>query len=150
LTALIDRQHKEVSLMKSVFPVLVAAALLFGASAAQAARPMGHGAAMSNSNIFITPPAPVQSTAPPTVNSGALDVPQSIGTPPVNAGAIGSINPSAMGAQPSFGAQPGSPGSATYDPNAALPSLDDQGSALSPTPSTSASGFNTPSTNSGG
>jgi hypothetical protein len=137
--------------MKSVFPVLVAAALLFGASAAPAARSMGHGAAMSNSNIFIiTPPAPVQSTAPPTVNSGALDVPQSIGTPPVNAGAIGSINPSAMGAQPSFGAQPGSPGSATYDPNAALPSLDDQGSALSPTPSTSASGFNTPSTNSGG
>ena len=137
--------------MKSVFPVLVAAALLFGASAAPAARSMGHGAAMSNSNIFIiTPPAPVQSTAPPTVNSGALDVPQSIGTPPVNAGAIGSINPSAMGAQPSFGAQPGSPGLATYDPNAALPSLDDQGSALSPTPSTSASGFNTPSTNSGG
>jgi hypothetical protein len=137
--------------MKSVFPVLVAAALLFGASAAPAARSMGHGAAMSNSNIFIiTPPAPVQSTAPPTVNSGALDVPQSIGTPPVNAGAIGSINPSAMGAQPSFGAQPGSPGSATYDPNAALSSLDDQGSALSPTPSTSASGFNTPSTNSGG
>jgi hypothetical protein len=138
--------------MKSALPVLAAAALLFGASAAEAARPMGHGARMSNSNIVIAPPAPVQSTVPPTVNSGALDVPQSIGTLPVNAGAIGSINPSAIGVpnELSFGAQPGSPGSATYDPNAALPSLDNQGSALSPTPSTSASGFNTPSTNSGG
>jgi hypothetical protein len=121
--------------MKSALPVLAAAALLFGASAAEAARPMGHEAAMSNSNIVIAPPAPVQSTVPPTVNSGALDVPQSIGTPPNEL---------------SFSAQPGSPGLATYDPNAALPSLDNQGSALSPTPSTSASGFNTPSTNSGG
>jgi hypothetical protein len=113
---------------------------------------MGHGAAMSNSNIFLAPAAPIQSTVPPTVNSGALDVPQSIGTPSVNPGAIGSINPSAMGVpnELSFGALPGSPGSATYDPNAALPSLDNQGSALSPTRGTSASGFNTPSTNSGG
>jgi hypothetical protein len=68
--------------MKSALPVLAAAALLFGASAAEAARPMGHGAAMSNSNIVIAPPAPVQSTVPPTVNSGALDVPQSIGRLP--------------------------------------------------------------------
>jgi hypothetical protein len=41
--------------MKSALPVLAAAALLFGASAAEAARPMGHGAAMSNSNIVIAP-----------------------------------------------------------------------------------------------
>jgi hypothetical protein len=138
--------------MKSALPVLVGAALLIGVSAAQAAKPMGHGAAMSNSNIVIAPPAPVQSTVPPTVNSGALAVTQSIGTPPANAGTIGSTNPGAIDMLngQSFGAQPGSPGSAIYDPNAALPSLDNQGSAVSPTPGTSASGFNTPSTNSGG
>ena len=64
---------------------------------------------------------------PPTPNLGALGVPN----------------------QQSFGALPGSPGSATYDPYAALPSLGNQGSALAPTPGTSASGIRTPSTSSG-
>jgi hypothetical protein len=64
---------------------------------------------------------------PPTTNLGALGVPN----------------------QQSFGALPGSPGSATYDPYAALPSLGNQGSALAPTPGTSASGIRTPSTSSG-
>jgi hypothetical protein len=130
--------------MKSAFPILAMAALLLGASAAEAARPMGHGA---NSNIILPAP-PVESSLPPTTNSGALDLPQPLGTPPVNTGAIGTTNPAAIGVpgQQSFGALPGNPGSATYDPNAALPSLDNQGSALAPTPGTSASGFNTPST----
>jgi hypothetical protein len=50
-------------------------------------------------------------------------------------GAIGITNPAAPGVpgQQSFGTLPGNPGSATYDPNAALPSLNDQGSALAPT-----------------
>jgi hypothetical protein len=35
--------------------------------------------------------------------------------------------------QQSFATLPRNPGSATYDPNAALPSLNDQGSAVAPT-----------------
>jgi len=142
------QRQEEINLMKSVFPILAAAALLVGASAAQAARPMGHGA---NSNIILPAP-PVESSLPPPTNSGALDVPPPLGTPPVNAGAIGITNPAAIGVpnQQSFGALPGNPGSATYDPNAALPSLDNQGSALAPNPRTSASGFNTPSTSTSG
>ena len=134
--------------MRSAFPILAAAALLLGAGTAQAARAMGHGA---NSNIIIAPPPPLQSSLPPTPNLGALNLPEPLGTPPVNAGAIGTTNPAALGVpgEQSFGALPGNPGSATYDPNAALPSLDNQGSVLAPTPGTSASGFNTPSTSSG-
>jgi hypothetical protein len=134
--------------MNSAFPFLAAAALLLGASTAQAARPMGHGA---DSNISIPATPPLQSSVPPTSNSGALDGPQTIGTPPVNAGAIGTMNPGAIGVpnKQSFGALPGQPGSATYDPKAALPSLDNQGSALAPTPGTSASGIRAPSTSSG-
>jgi hypothetical protein len=41
-------------------------------------------------------------------------------------------------------------GSPTYDPNAALPSLGNQGSTVTPNPGTSASGINTPSTSTGG
>src|SRR6476660_4666212 len=136
--------------MKSAFPILAAVALLIGASTAYAARPMGQGATSSNRNIILPPP--VESSLPPTTNSGALDLPilpqTSLGTPPVNAGAIGITNPAALGVpgQQSFGALPGNPGSATYDPNAALPSLNNQGSALAPTQETSAAGFNTPST----
>jgi hypothetical protein len=44
--------------MKSAFPILAMAALLLGASAAEAARPMGHGA---NSNIILPAP-PVESS----------------------------------------------------------------------------------------
>ena len=133
--------------MKSAFPFLAAAALLLGASTAQAARPMGG----ANSNVNIPAAPPLQSFVPPTSNSSALDGPQTIGTPPVNAGAIGTINPGAIGVpnQQNFGALPGAPGSATFDPNAALPSLDNQGSALAPTPGTSASGIRAPSTSSG-
>jgi hypothetical protein len=134
--------------MNSAFPFLAAAALLLGASTAQAARPMGHGA---NSNIIIPATPPLQSSVPPTTNSGALDGPQTIGTPPVNAGALGITNQGAIGVPnpQSFGALPGSPGSATFDPNAALPSLDNQGSALAPTPGTSASGIRAPRTSGG-
>jgi hypothetical protein len=130
--------------MKPAFPILAVAALLLGAGTAEAARPMGHAA---NSNIILPAP-PVESSLPPPTNSGALDLPQPLGTPPVNSGAIGITNPAAIGVpgQQSFGALPGNPGSATYDPNAALPSLDNQGSALAPNTGTSAAGFNTPST----
>jgi hypothetical protein len=121
---------KEINLMKSAFPILAAMALLIGASTACAARPMGQGAMSSNRNIILPAP-PVESSLPPTTNSGALDLPilpQTLGTPPVNAGAIGITNPAAIGVpnQQSFGALPGNPGSATYDPNAALPSLNNQ------------------------
>ena len=48
-----------------------------------------------------------------------------------------------------LGALPGAPGSSTYDPFGALPSLNNPGSPLAPTPGTSAAGINTPSTSSG-
>jgi hypothetical protein len=122
--------------MKSAFPILAAAALLLGAGSAQAARPMG-----GNSNIILPPAPPLQSSLPPMTNSGALNAPQQFGTPPVNAGALGTTG------QQSFGALPGNPGSATYDPNAALPSLGNAGSAIAPDEDSSATGLNTPSTN---
>jgi hypothetical protein len=150
----LERQffHKELNLMKSAFPIVTALALFVGASTAHAARPMGQGAMMSNRNIILPAPpvAPVESSLPPPTNSAALAVPlvpQTLGTPPVNAGAIGFTSPAAIGVpNQSFGALPGNPGSATYDPNAALPSLNNQESALAPTQGTSAAGFNTPST----
>jgi hypothetical protein len=124
--------------MKPTFPILVAAAVLLGASSAEAARPMA-----GNSNIIIAP------SFPPQTNSGALNMPQSLGMPPVNTGAIGITSPSALGVpgQQTFGALPGNPGSATYDPNAALPSLGNSGSAIAPDQGSSATGVNTPSTN---
>ena len=81
-------------------------------------------------------------------NSGALDTPLPLGTPQVNSGALGSTSPSALGVpgQQSFGALPGNPGSATYDPNAALPSLGNSGSAIAPDQGSSATGLTTPST----
>jgi hypothetical protein len=86
---------------------------------------------------------------PPQTNSGALNMPQPLGMPPVNTGAIGITSPSALGVpgQQTFGALPGNPGSATYDPNAALPSLGNSGSAIAPDQGSSATGVNTPSTN---
>ena len=79
----------------------------------------------------------------------ALNMLQPLGMPPVNTGAIGITSPSALGVpgQQTFGALPGNPGSATYDPNAALPSLGNSGSAIAPDQGSSATGVNTPSTN---
>jgi len=86
--------NKEV-LMKSAFPILAAAAVLLGASSAEAARPMG-----GNSNIIIARPPPLQSSLPPQANSGALNMPQPLGTPPVNTGTIGITSPSAWRSRP--------------------------------------------------
>jgi len=75
--------------MKSAFPILAAAAaLLLAAGSAQAARPMG-----GNSNIILPPAPPLQSSLPPMTNSGALNTPQPLGTPPVNTGALGITGP---------------------------------------------------------
>ena len=43
--------------------------------------------------------------------------------------------------RPGVGALPGAPGSSTYDPFGALPSLNNPGSPLAPTPGTSAAGI---------
>ena len=116
--------------MKSAFPILAAVALLLGASTAQAAKPMG------NSNIILAPTPPLQSTLRPQTNPGALI------QPPLETLA----SPSTLGfQQQSFGALPGNPGSATYNPNAALPTLGNGGSAIPPNQGTS--GINAPSTN---
>jgi hypothetical protein len=134
----------KVTHMKILFLVFTAPALLIGAGTAIAAPHGGHGAAMMN------PGASIGSTAPltPELNPGALGAPAEFGTPPVNTGAIGPAAQEGINAQ-DYGAVPGEPGSATYDPNAALPSLDNQGSAVAPNPGTSAAGFRSPSTNSG-
>jgi hypothetical protein len=110
--------------MKFEFPIFLAAALLLGSSGAEAAQ--------TNHNIILAPP--ISSTPPQT-----------------NPGAIGLLNPAnpAFGAGQNFGALPGNPGSPTYNPNAALPSLGNSGSALAPSAGTSSSGINTPSTTSG-
>jgi hypothetical protein len=124
--------------MKSALPILAAAALLFGANAAFAAKPANH-----NLTFAAPPPVPVA-----TPNLGTLSVPiEGIGGTLGNPGALGVINPAANDQQ-SFGALPGDPGSATFDPNAALPALGNIGTPLAPTIGTSAAGFNSPSTNS--
>ena len=146
--------------MKSIIPILALGAL-FAAS--------GAAAKSADHNIILSPPPVVTATPMPTVNSGALSVlpQQMIGAPTVNqgaletlpqqttgtpigsAGTISPVSPNTVDTQQSFGALPGEPGSATYDPNAALPSLGNEGSALAPDTGTSAAGFNTPSVSSG-
>ena len=118
--------------MKPTFPILVAAAVLLGASSAEAARPMA-----GNSNIIIAPTPPL-----PAANQFRGAMPQPLGMLPVNTGAIGITSPSALGVpgQQTFGALPGNPGSATYDPNAALPSLGNSGSAIAPDQGTLSAG----------
>ena len=135
--------------MKSSLLILASAALLLTAGIAQAA-PRDHGAA----NHMSAPPveivtAPTESSVPPPVNPGALSGPAEFGTPPVNSGALAPLNQQTITNQPNYGALPGSPGSATYDPIAALPSLDNPGSTLAPNPGTSAAGFGSPNTNTG-
>jgi hypothetical protein len=107
--------------MKSEFPIFLAAALLLGSSGAEAAQ--------TNHNIILAPPI---SSTPPQTNSGTI-------------GLLNPANP-AFGTSQNFGALPGNPGSPTYNPNAALPSLGNSGS---PSAGTSSSGINTPSTTSG-
>jgi hypothetical protein len=98
----------------------VAATLLLASSGAEAAR----GTAGGSTNLML-PPTPPASTAQPHTNP------------------IGGVF-----TDQGLGALPGAPGSSTYDPFGALPSLN-PGSALAPTPGTSAAGINTPSTSSG-
>jgi hypothetical protein len=140
-----------IGLMKNSLLILAASAALIGASSAQAAPPRGHGPAIvlpGPAVESVTPP-PMESSLPPPVNPGTLSGPPEFGLPPVNAGTIMPLNQQTITDQPNFGALPGSPGSATYDPSAALPSLDNTGSALAPNPGTSAAGFGSPNTNTG-
>jgi hypothetical protein len=121
--------------MKFALPFLAAVALVAGATAAFAAKPSDH--------ITFAAPPPVPIATP---NLGALGVPsQRIGAPLGNPGTLGAINPGVTGQN--FGALPGNPGSATFDPNLALPSLGNEGTPLAPTVGTSAAGFTSPSTN---
>ena len=128
--------------MKPIFPILTLG-VVFAATGAMA-QPRGH-------NIILSPPAVISATpAPvPTVNSGTLGVlpQQTIGSPVGNPGLSSPVTTDSM--IQNFGALPGEPGSPTYDPNAALPTLGNEGSSIAPTPGTSAAGFNTPSVSSG-
>ena len=146
--------------MRSILPILALGAV-FAAS--------GAAAKSADHNIILSPPPVVTATPMPTVNSGALGMlpQQTIGVPTVNqgaletlpqqmtgtsigsAGTISPVSPNTIDMPQSFGALPGEPGSATYDPNAALPSLGNESSALAPATGTSAAGFNTPSVSSG-
>ena len=146
--------------MKSILPILALGAVFVASGAV--AKSMDH-------NIILSPPPVVTATPMPTVNSGTLGMlpQQTIGAPAVNqgaletvpqqttgttigsAGTISPVSPNTIDTQQTFGALPGEPGSATYDPNAALPWLGNEGSALAPDTGTSAAGFNAPSVSSG-
>ena len=132
--------------MKSSLPILIIAALLASANASLAASSKPHG------NIILAPPS-VESVTPapspsPQLNPGALVSPE-FGMPPVNSGLIGPGTQQGINNQQDFGALPGAPGSATYDPNAALPSLDNPGTPLAPNPGSSATGFRNSSVGNG-
>jgi len=119
--------------MNPTFSIFVAAALLLATPSAEAAREPAAG----NRNPAL-PPIPQISTAPPQTNPlGGVN--QSFGVVP----GFDQTNPVTGQA---FGALPGGPGSPTYDPNAALPSLNNAGSALAPA---GTSGLTAPSTSSG-
>jgi len=96
--------------------IFVAAMLLLGSSGAEAARGTSH---------LMLPPT-----------SRNISTPLTPHTNPTGGAGTGQ----------SFGALPGNPGLPTFDANAALPSLNNPGSALAPTPGTSGSGINAPST----
>jgi hypothetical protein len=123
--------------MNTTFFIFVAAASLVASTSAEAAR----GPEASNRNLAL-PPLPQISTAPPQTNPiGGVN--QSFSVVP----GFAETNPVTGQA---FGALPGGPGSPTYDPNAALPSLGNAGSALAPlggtaiAPSTSVGGTSSP------
>ena len=106
--------------MKNSLLILAASAALIGASSAQAAPSRGHGPAIvlpAPAVESVTPP--MESSVPPPVNPGTLSGPSEFGLPAVNAGTIMPLNQQTITTQPNFGALPGSPGSATYDPSAA-------------------------------
>jgi hypothetical protein len=137
------------SLMKSSLLILAAAVLLTQAGAAYAASHKGHGNAIIPAPLVESVTPPMESSVPPPTNPGTLGGTPEFGLPAVNSGTIVPLNQQTITNQPNFGALPGSPGSANYDPSAALPSLDNPGSALAPNPGTSASGFGSPNTNTG-
>ena len=100
--------------MKSSLLVLASAALLLNAGIAQAApRDRGDANHMSAPPVEIVTPPTESSSVPLPVNPGTLSGPAEFGT------AIGPLNRQITN-QPNYGALPGNPGSATYDPNAAL------------------------------
>ena len=116
--------------MNPTFSIFVAATLLLAPTGAEAAR----GPAAGNRNLALSP-MPQISTAPPQTNP--------IGGVNQSFGVVPGANPVTGRA---FGALPGGPGPPTYDPNAALPSLNNAGSALAPA---GTSGPTAPSTSSG-
>jgi hypothetical protein len=115
----LEGQKDGVSSMNNTFSILVAATLLVATTTAEAA----HGPAAVNRNAVIAP-VPQISTAPPQTNPIG-DLNQNFDPLAVS----GQINPVTGQA---FGALPGQPGSPNYDPNAALPSGNNAGSALGP------------------
>ena len=129
--------------MKPAFAILAAATLLLGASSAEAARPMG-----GNSNIIIARPPPLQSSLPPQANSGALNMPQPLGTPPVNTGTIGITSPSAWRSRPAkLRRAAGQSGIRDLRSERSPAQSGNSGSAIAPDEGSYATGVNTPSTN---
>ena len=114
--------------MKSEFPIFLAAALLLGSSGAEAA---------TNRNIIIAPPPPISSTPPQTNPIGRVNTGQSFGA----LLGIPQTNPiGGAGTGQTFGALPGNPGSPTYNPNAALPPLNNLAGTTEPGTSSGTSG----------
>ena len=76
----------------------------------------GAEAAQTNNNIILAPPPPISSTPPQTNPIGGA------------------------GTGPTFGALQGNPGSPTYNPNAALPPLNNPAGTTEPSTSSGTSG----------
>ena len=115
--------------MKSEFPIFLAAALLLGSSGAEAAQ--------TNNNIILAPPPPISSTPPQTNPIGGVNTGQSFGA----LLGIPQTNPiGGAGTGQTFGALPGNPGSPTYNPNAALPPLNNPAGTTEPSTSSGTSG----------
>jgi hypothetical protein len=106
--------------MKQTFSIFVAATLLLASSSAEAAR---------NSNLIL-PQTPPISTAPPQTNPIGGTLPGGFPQTNPNEG-VGSIQ--------NFGALPGEPGSPTYNPNAALPPLNNPAGTNEPATSSGTS-----------
>jgi hypothetical protein len=95
--------------MNPTFSIFLAVALLLASSSAEAAR---RTTSAGLSNPMLPPPSPIAPLTPHTNPIGGLGTGQT------------------------FGALPGSPGSPTFDPNAALQSLNNPDSAIAPKPGT--------------
>jgi hypothetical protein len=129
--------------MKFVLPALAAASLLFAATALQAQETSGPSGAANGSSANSSVPG----AAPNGTTPGAL------GNSPHSLDSSGTGGCSGLGydaIDQGLGVTPGSPGSPTYNPNAALPQTPNSSSSGSGAGSSTSSGAGGTGSSSGG